>query len=93
VVNVPIGPLGDVIRCPIPRIQRRPLVRVLVINHVDAGFAGPVEMPEEARLAELLEQQNVPEDLREVVIRVNLRRASGSEVLREGDRITITPLR
>lgn len=68
-------------------------MRVLLLNHYGGGFADFVDVPEGATIAQLFASQ-VPEARPEdYLIRCNRLPVSSNQLVQDGDRVTITPLR
>ena len=66
-------------------------MRVLVINNDGGGFADYVEIAEGTTVHELFDQQIRSADPGNYLIRVNRQPVPAGQVLREGDRVSITP--
>lgn len=66
-------------------------MRVLVINNDGGGFADYVDVAEGTTAAQLFEQQVGSTEPNSYLIRVNRQPCPAHQVLREGDRISITP--
>ena len=68
-------------------------MRILVINNTGGGFADHVDVAEGLTVQDLFAQQvphGKPEDY---LVRVNRQPVPAEQVLREGDRVSITPLK
>ena len=68
-------------------------MRILFINNDGGGFADYIEVPTDTTVQTLFAQQishGKPEDY---LIRVNRQPATRDQVLQEGDRLTITPVK
>jgi sulfur carrier protein ThiS len=68
-------------------------MRILFINNDGGGFADYIDVPAETTVQTLFSQQisyGKPEDY---LIRVNRQPVTRDQVLQEGDRITITPVK
>ncbi|HRX85682.1 MAG TPA: molybdopterin converting factor [Phycisphaerae bacterium] len=66
-------------------------MRILYINNDGGGFADYIDLPEGTSVQRLFDQHirhGKPEDY---LIRVNRQPVTCDQVLREGDRVTITP--
>ena len=66
-------------------------MRILVINNDGGGFADYVEVADRTTVAQLFEQQIGSSNPSNYLIRVNRQPCPPDQVLREGDRISITP--
>ena len=64
---------------------------VLVMNHDGGGFADYLEVDEGTTVVELFEGQTNSKNASGYLIRVNRQPCPPDQVLREGDRISITP--
>ena len=65
--------------------------KILVINNDGGGFADYVEVAEGTTVAQLFEKQIGSAQPGNYLIRVNRQPCPADQVLREGDRISITP--
>jgi len=68
-------------------------MKVLLINNDGGGFADHVELPEGTTVIELFRKtvkRRGPEDY---LIRVNRQPAARDEPLKDGDRVSVTPLK
>jgi hypothetical protein len=68
-------------------------MRVLFINNDGAGFADHVEVPGGTTVREMFQREvrsGKPEDF---LIRVNRQAVASDQVLQEGDRLSITPVK
>ena len=66
-------------------------MKVLAINNDGGGFADYVDVADGTTVAQLFEQQIGSAKPGNYLIRVNRQPCSEDQVLREGDRISITP--
>lgn len=66
-------------------------MRILVINNDGGGFADYVEVAGGTTVAQLFETQIGSAKASNYLIRVNRQPCPADQVLREGDRISITP--
>jgi len=66
-------------------------MKILLINNDGAGFADYVEVAEGTTVAQLFEQRMAAARTSDYLIRVNRQPCPANQVLREGDRISITP--
>lgn len=74
-----------------PILTRNQTVKILFINNNGGGFADHVEIAEDTTVNDFFAERvpnSMPEDY---LIRVNRLPASADQVLREGDRVSITP--
>ncbi|MBL9085150.1 MAG: molybdopterin converting factor [Planctomycetales bacterium] len=67
-------------------------MKVLFIDATGAGFASPIEIAEGTSVGALF-LERVGGDPKSYLIRVNRQSATINQLLQEGDRITITPLK
>ena len=67
-------------------------MKILYINNNGGGFADHIEVPEGSTVQQLFEQRisGKPENY---LIRVNRLPAASSQVLLEGDRVSVTPVK
>ena len=65
-------------------------MRVLFINNDGGGFADHIEVPEGATVAALFAERLPGRNAADYLIRVN-RPVGADQVLRDGDRISMTP--
>ena len=66
-------------------------MKVLLINNDGGGFANFVDVAEGTTVTQLFEQKIGTKDPADYLIRVNRQPCSEDQVLREDDRISITP--
>jgi sulfur carrier protein ThiS len=66
-------------------------MKILLINNDGGGFADHIEVPEGTTVAQLFEQKIAAGKAADYLIRVNRQPCAADQVLREGDRISITP--
>jgi len=74
-------------------IQQRLFMKVLVINNDGGGFADYVEAPEGTTVRDLFQREVRSGKPENYLIRVNRLPAGSDQVLREGDRISFTPIK
>lgn len=67
-------------------------MRVLYVNNDGGGFADQIEIPDGTTVSQLF-QQRVGGPPRNYLIRVNRQPCTAEQVLRDGDRITMTPVK
>lgn len=68
-------------------------MKILVINNTGAGFGDHIDVPEGMSVRDLFRREvpsGKPEDY---LIRVNRQPVASDQVLREGDRVSITPVK
>ena len=67
-------------------------MKILYINNNGGGFADHIEVPAGSTVQQLFEQRisGKPENY---LIRVNRLPAASSQVLQEGDRVSVTPVK
>ena len=68
-------------------------MKVLVINNDGGGFADHVELSEGTTVIELFRKTVKHRGPEDYLIRVNRQPAGRDEALREGDRVSITPIK
>ena len=66
-------------------------MRVLFINNDGGGFADHVEAPDGTTVAQFFEQRLPGRKPQDFLIRVNRLPAAADQVLRGGDRVSMTP--
>lgn len=66
-------------------------MRILFIDNEGGGFADYVEVAEGLTIEEFFGQQLPDRDAEDFLIRVNRQPVPSNYVLREGDRVTMTP--
>ena len=67
-------------------------MRIFYVNNVGNGYATTVEVDEGKTVAEFFRSQMQPTDSSsDYTIRVNRNPVDGGHILRDGDRVTITP--
>ena len=66
-------------------------MKVLLINNDGGGFADHIEIDEGTTVTQLFEQQIGSSEPSDYLIRVNRQPCAKDQVLKQGDRITITP--
>jgi sulfur carrier protein ThiS len=68
-------------------------MRILFINNDGGGFADRIDVDEGTTVAALFEERMPDRDAADFLIRVNHQSVSADQVLREGDRVTISPIK
>ena len=68
-------------------------MKVLFINNDGGGFADHVEVEEGTTVLQFFEKRMPGRDPDDYHIRVNRQHAAGAEVLKEGDRLSMTPVK
>jgi sulfur carrier protein ThiS len=68
-------------------------MKVLYINNDGGGFADHIEVDGGTTVAALFAQRLPDREAADYLIRVNRQPASADQVLREGDRVSITPVK
>jgi sulfur carrier protein ThiS len=68
-------------------------MKILYINNDGGGFADYIEVPEGTTVAGLFEQKMGSAKASNYLIRVNRQPCAADQVLKEGDRISITATR
>ncbi len=68
-------------------------MKVLYINNDGGGFADHIDVPDATTVAKLFGQKLPDREASDYLIRVNRQPASAHQVLREGDRVSITPVK
>ena len=68
-------------------------MRVLYINNDGGGFADHIEVADGTSVAALFEQRLPGREPADYQIRVNRQPAAADQVLREGDRVSVTPVK
>ena len=66
-------------------------MKILFINNDGGGFADHVDVAADTTVSALFGQKMPGRDPQDFLIRVNRQPASADQVLREGDRASITP--
>lgn len=66
-------------------------MRVLFINNDGGGFADHIEVPEGTTVASLFAERLPGRQPADYLIRVNRQPVEGEQVLRDGDRVSMTP--
>ena len=64
---------------------------ILLINNNGGGFADHIDIAEGTTVTQLFEQKIADGNPADYLIRVNRQPCTADQVLREGDRISITP--
>ncbi len=68
-------------------------MKILFINNDGGGFADRIEIPEGTTIATLFCQQLPLGKPSDYLLRVNRQEATADQVLREGDRVSFTPIK
>ena len=68
-------------------------MKVFFINNLGAGFADHIEIDEGTTIGQLFEQRMQSEKASDFLIHCNRQVCPGDQVLQEGDRVSITPLK
>ena len=68
-------------------------MRVLFINNDGGGFADYVDVPEGTKVDEFFSRQLPERKAEDYLIRVNRQPVSRDQVLQDGDRVTMTPVK
>ena len=68
-------------------------MRILLINNDGGGFADHLEVPDGTTVREVFHKQIKHRGPEDYLIRVNRQPAAADEVLHEGDRVSITPIK
>src|SRR5579862_3650063 len=68
-------------------------MKILYINNDGGGFADHIEVATDTTVAALFEQRLPACKPQDYLIRVNRQPASSDQVLREGDRVSMTPVK
>ena len=68
-------------------------MKVLYINNDGGGFADHIDVDAGTTVATLFAQRLSDREAADYLIRVNRQPASADQVLREGDRVSITPVK
>ncbi len=68
-------------------------MKVFYINNHGSGFAASIEVPEGTTLGQLFAQKMPDSRPSDYLIRLNRAPASADEVLTEGSRVSITPVK
>jgi sulfur carrier protein ThiS len=68
-------------------------MKILYINNSGGGWADYLDIPEGQSVERLFEERMTGQKPEDFLIRVNRQPVSRDTVLREGDRVTITPLK
>lgn len=66
-------------------------MRILFINNDGGGFADTIDVAQGLSLDQLFEQRMGDAVATDYLIRVNRQPAASSQILQEGDRVSITP--
>ena len=68
-------------------------MKVFFINNLGAGFADHIEIAEGTTISQLFEQRMQSEKASDFLIRCNRQVCPSNQVLQDGDRVSITPLK
>jgi sulfur carrier protein ThiS len=68
-------------------------MRILYINNAGAGWADYIDVPQSQTVEELFKEKMSARKPDDFLIRVNRQPVSKDQILRENDRVTITPLK
>ena len=68
-------------------------MKILFINNDGAGFADHIEIADGTTVAQLFAGQLPGSDAGDYLVRVNRQPVAADEVLREGDRVSLTPVK
>jgi len=68
-------------------------MRLMYVNNDGGGFADYIEVAEGTTVQALFEQRVPHGSPRDYLIRVNRQPAAADQVLREGDRVSFTPVK
>ena len=68
-------------------------MKVLYINNDGGGFADHIDVADETTVAKLFGQRLPDREASDYLIRVNRQPAAADQGLREGDRVSITPVK
>ncbi len=68
-------------------------MKVLFINNDGGGFAAPVEIEEKTTVIQLFQQKLPDRDPTAYMIRVNRLPAAADQILCDGDRVSMTPVK
>ena len=68
-------------------------MKVFFINNLGAGFADNIEVPEGMTVEQLFQERMKHDKPSDFLIRCNRQVCHRDQVLQEGDRISITPLK
>lgn len=67
--------------------------RILMINNLGGGFADYLDIPAETTVDQLFEREITSGKPSDYLIRVNRQPVARDQVLQEGDRISVTPVK
>ena len=68
-------------------------MRILFINNDGGGFADFIDIEENTNVEKLFKQKMSAENASDYLIRVNRQPVPKDYILKEGDRVTITPVK
>ncbi len=66
-------------------------MRLMYVNNLGGGFADHIEVPEDQTVERFFNERMPDESAENFLIRVNRMPVGRDQVLKDGDRITITP--
>ena len=66
-------------------------MRLLYVNNDGGGFADHVDVADNTSVAKLFDEKMPGREAQDFLIRVNRQHAPADQVLREGDRVSVTP--
>lgn len=69
------------------------MIRILLINNTGSGFADHLEIPDGTPVEKLFADKIPGAQPEDYLIRVNRQPVARDQVLTEGDRVSITPLK
>src|SRR5687768_4758314 len=73
--------------------NRGPFVNIYFLNHSGAGFADRIEIQEGTTVGQLFASKMPGSDPRDYLVRLNRQPTAADEVLTEGCRVSVTPLK
>jgi sulfur carrier protein ThiS len=73
------------------KFERKQIMRIMYINNAGGGFANYVNVEEGINIEKLFKQKMPNENAADYLIRVNRQPVPKDYVLKENDRLTITP--
>ena len=68
-------------------------MRILYVNNDGGGFADQIDVEPGTTVAQLFKQRVKQASASDYLIRVNRQPATSEQVLQDGDRVTITPVK
>jgi hypothetical protein len=69
------------------------MAKILYVNNLGGGFADHIDIPDGTTVETFFQQRMPDAEAGDYLIRVNRLPASREQVLQDGDRVTITPLK